>query len=58
MLQETKPSWRQRRGSAIPLTETEQRELYQPLRQLLETDEAAWRKEREAREKAQVEKTQ
>jgi hypothetical protein len=26
-LKETRPSWRRRRGSAIPLTETEQREL-------------------------------
>lgn len=26
-LKETHPSWRRRRGSAIPLTETEQREL-------------------------------
>ncbi|KAI0133836.1 histidine phosphatase superfamily [Xylariales sp. AK1849] len=28
-LKETKPSWRARRGSAIPLTETEQRQLHQ-----------------------------
>lgn len=26
-LKETQPSWRRRRGSAIPLTETEQQEL-------------------------------
>ena len=26
-LRETRPSWRRRRGSEIPLTETEQREL-------------------------------
>ena len=40
-LQETKSSWRQRRGSAIPLTETEHKQIREVIQKYVEDTERA-----------------
>lgn len=53
-LQETNSSWRQRRGSAIPLTDTEQRQIRSALQNMLEEEEAEHRATREKAEAAKA----
>ncbi|KAH6647921.1 phosphoglycerate mutase [Truncatella angustata] len=53
LLQETRPSWRERRGSAIPLTETENMEARSVVQKMVEGENAT---DMEARSRAASEK--
>jgi hypothetical protein len=50
-LQETKSSWRRRRGSAIPLTETEHQQMREMVQKMVEAENVA---DMEARKKAEI----